>query len=154
LSQLKSRYEKDFLVSISSIKQYVRVPIITDRNRHIKKELIDKTEEMLSLEERTLSDYIDLSGILVQRFEDVRVEGSSLVLGYDGKKMELPIKEQVKLVTSSVAEKLGGRQSAQKKRYVSLHELRNSPIIDDKRQNRLKAQVDNLVFALYFGHRD
>jgi len=148
---LRQESEKDFLVPIKAVKQYVRVPVVTGQNRHIKKEVIDRTEEMLSLEERTLSDYVDFSGILVQKFEDVQVEGNNLVLVYDGQKLELPIKERTRLVASSIAEQLGAQRSALEKRYVSLHELRNLPIIDYEKQRKIKAYIDDLVFALYFG---
>jgi type I restriction-modification system DNA methylase subunit len=151
LSQLRSRYEKDLLVSTSSIKQYVRVPIITDQNRHIKKEVINRTEEMLSLEDCTLLDYVDFSGTLVQKFEEVLIEGDTLILVHDRQKMELQIKEQTELVASSIAEQLGGQRSTQEKHRVSLHEIRNLPIVDYERQNRLKAYIDDLVFTLYFG---
>lgn len=148
---LRQESERDFLVPIKAIKQYVRVPIISNQNRHIKKEVINRTEEMLSLEERTLSDYVDFSGILVQKFEDAQVEGNNLVLVHDRQKMELPIKEHTKPVTSSIAEQLGGQRSGLEKHYISLHELRNLPVVDYERQNRLKAYTDDLVFALYFG---
>jgi len=147
----KSENEKDILVGLSVIKQHVRVPAITDHNRHIKKEVIDRTEEMLGLEELTLSDYVDFSGILVQKFEDVRVEDNDLILVHNGQEVVLPIKKNTSLVASSIAEQLGGQRSVLEKSHVSLQELRNLPIIDDQRQKILKAYIDDLVFALYFG---
>jgi len=115
----------------------------------VKDEIIRRTGEMLDLEEKTLSYFVDFSGILVQKFEDVEVEDGNLVLVHDGQRIELPVKEQTKLVAASIAEQLAGEQSALKKRYVSLQELCNLPIIDYERQ-KLKAYIDDLVFTLYF----
>lgn len=150
LFQLENEQYGTFLV-IKRIKEFLRVPKIMKTNQVVKDEIMRCTVEMLDVEEKTLSDFVDFSGILVQKFEDMQIEGSNLVLVHDGQKMELPIKEQTKLVANSIAEQLGGQQSAQEKRHVSLHELRNLPIVDYERQNRLKAYIDDLVFALYFG---
>jgi hypothetical protein len=106
---------------------------------------------MLGLEDCTLSDYVDFPGILVQKFEEIHVEGNNLVLVHDGQKMELPIKEHTKLIAGNIAKQLGGQCSALEKSHISLHELRNLQVVDYERQKRLKAYIDDLVFALYFG---
>jgi len=44
---LKIPNEKDYLVSILSIKKYIRIPKITINNKHIKDEIIEKTKKLL-----------------------------------------------------------------------------------------------------------
>ena len=147
---LKQEYEKDFLVAIKAIKKYVRVPQITPNNRHIKKEIIKRTEQMLALEEKTLSDFVDFSGILMQKFADVQVDGNALVLCQDGGKTELQIKGDTELVASTIAERFGTRGLKLEKRRISLSDLRNLQVIDFEKQAKLKDYIDDLVFALYF----
>jgi hypothetical protein len=150
LLQLKSEYERDFLVSTSSIKQYVRVPQITTKNKHIKQEIIERTEQMLGLEAKTLSDFVDFSGGLVQKLDDVQVAGDTLVLIHDNRKTELPIKGDTELVAGTIAEKFGTEGLKLEKRQISLPELRNLQVIDFEKQAKLKDYIDDLVFALYF----
>ena len=44
---LKSKNEKEYLIPIKGIKEYFRVPLITEKNQFIKDEVIKCTEEML-----------------------------------------------------------------------------------------------------------
>ncbi len=46
-------------LSLRVIKEQIRVPWITKDNEHIKKEIIKQTVEMLALEDKTLSDFVD-----------------------------------------------------------------------------------------------
>ena len=150
LSQLKSEYEKDLLVSTSSIKQYVRVPPITRKNKHIKKEIIKRTEELLALEEKTLSDFVDFSGVLVQKLDDVQVAGDTLVLVHGNRETNLPIQGDIKLVAGTIAEKFGTEGLKLEKHQITLSELRNLQVIDFEKQAKLKDYIDDLVFTLYF----
>lgn len=150
LLQLRSEYEKDFLVSTSSIKQYVRVPRITVNNKHVKKEIVKRVEQMLALEEKTLSDFVDFSGVLVQKLDDVQVAGNTLVLVHDNRETKLPIQGDTGLIASTIAERFGVKRLKLEKRQISLPELRNLQVIDLERQTQLKDYMDDLVFALYF----
>ena len=138
------------MVSTSSIKQYVRVPQITPKNKHIKKEIIERTEQMLALEEETLSDFVDFSGILVQKLDDVQIDGNIVVLSYDNRKIELQIKGDTILVATAIAEQFETPGFKLEKRQISLPELRNLQVIDFEKQAKLKDYIDDLVFALYF----
>jgi len=147
---LKQENEKDFLVSIKAIKKYVRVPRITSRNKRIKNEIIRRTEQMLALEDKTLSDFVDFSGVLVQKVEDVQVDSNTLVLVHDSRKRELQIKGDAELVARTVVEKFGAQSLKLEKHKISLPELRNLQVIDFRKQAKLKDYIDDLVFALYF----
>ncbi len=147
---LKQENEKDFLVSIKGIKKYVRVPQITPKNKHIKKEIIKRTEQMLALEEKILTDFVDFSGVLVQKLDDVQVDGNTLVLSYDNRKIELQIKRDTILVATAIAEQFETPGFKLEKRQISLPELRNMQVIDFEKQAKLKDYIDDLVFVLYF----
>ena len=149
-SLLRSESEKDVLIGIKSIKEFARVPLITPKNKHIKKEIIERTEQMLALEEKTLSDFVDFSGVLMQKFDDVLLAGDTLVLIHDNQKTELQIKGDTGLIAGTIAEEFGARGLKLEKRRISLSELRNLQVIDFEKQAKLKEYMDDLVFALYF----
>ena len=66
LFQLENEQYGTFLV-IRRIKEFLRVPKITKTNQAVKDEIMRCAVEMLDLEEKTLSDFVDLSDILVQK---------------------------------------------------------------------------------------
>ncbi len=146
-----SETEKEYLVPIKAVKEIVRVPIITCENSRIKSEVIKRTADMIGLEGEALSDHVDFSGILLRTFDGVQVDGDNLILLFDTGRMALPIRRRKKLVASSVAEKFGRQRSDQERRRIDIHELQDLPIVDYGIQKRLKAYIDDLVFALYFG---
>lgn len=147
---LRQEQEQAFFVAITSIKEYIRVPKITKENRHVKDEIIRKTEELLALEEKTLSDFVDFSGILMQRFKEVRIEKNCLLL-IDGNKItKLEIKNYPELVRNILNRELNSDQLKFKNKKVRLSYLRSLPIIDSERQKNLKDYIDVLVFVLYF----
>ena len=76
---LKSENEKDFLLSSSSIKNFIKVPKITDKNKAIKQEIIKQTEKLLALEDLQLKDFVDFT-TTIQKFEQVEVQGDNLIL--------------------------------------------------------------------------
>jgi len=148
--QLRSEFEKDLLVSTSSIKQYVRVPTITSKNEYMKKEIIKVTQKMLALEDITLSDYVDLSSVLVQRFNDIEVVKNTLILVHNGDKTKLHIKSHEQLISDTLLNYWGAEKHKLEKSAISLDELRDLPIIDFQGQTKIKNYIDDLVFALYF----
>lgn len=147
---LKQESEKDFLVSIKAIKKYVRIPRISSKNKQIKEEITKRTEEMLALEDKTLSDFVDFSGILMQKFDNVQVDGNTLVLVHDNQKIELQTKGDTGLIAGTIAEEFAARGLKFEKRTISLSELRNLQVIDFQKQAKLKDYIDDLAFALYF----
>ena len=149
-SNLRSENEKDYLVSIASVKEFVRVPKITNSNRFIKEELVNTAEEILRLEEVKLGDLVDFSRVMMQKFDGVSVRGSSLVLRKDKKERKLKIKANRTLVKKTIAEKYGSDKLQFEREKISLPEVKSLPVIDFEKQAQVKDYVDDLVFALYF----
>jgi methylase of polypeptide subunit release factors len=141
--KIEQEETRTILVSLQIIKEQIHVPSINQRNDFIKNEIIDKTEEMLELESVSLSDLVDFSRVLVQRFDDVRVVGNKLVLIHDNSEIELHIKRESKLIADRLADGFGESK-------ITLSELRSRPMIDIESQVKLKDYIDDLVFALYF----
>jgi hypothetical protein len=149
-SYLRSEQEKDLLVSTTAVKEFVRIPKIEEHNEFIKKEIIRCTQEMLSLEEKTLSNFVDFSEVLLQKFKDIRIEKNHLVLIDGDKKTKLKIKGDPALVENALAEQLGKSELPLERQKIKLSDLRHLPVIDHQRQAHLKEYIDDLVFALYF----
>jgi hypothetical protein len=149
-SNLRSENEKDFLVSITAVKEFVRVPKITEDNQHIKEEVIMRAEEMLALEDKMLSNFVDFSKILIQKFDSLWVNKDSLILENGDKKMILPIKESVNLVKKTLEEVFNNQELNFKIKRINLSDLKTMPVIDLERQKSIKDYIDDLVFALFF----
>lgn len=149
-SNLRSENEKDLLVSTTAVKEFVRVPKITEDNQLIKDEIIKRTNEMLALEDKTLSDFVDFSKIMIQKFGNVLVEDGHLLLEKDNKKITLPIKENINLIKKILEEKYGKKELSLEEQEINLSDLKTLPVIDFGRQKTLKNYIDDLVFALYF----
>lgn len=147
---LKNENEKEYLVPIKAIKEFVRIPKITEDNQFIKDEIIKKTGEMLVLEEVKLSSLVDFSGVMMQKFDQVEVEGDNLALIKDGKKIILKIKKDKNLVKQTIADKFNGNKLKLKDKAIVLSDLKEMSVVDFEKQKELKDYIDDLVFALYF----
>jgi len=149
-SLLRSENEKDLLISTTSIKEFVRIPVVSDGSQRVKLKIQDLAENLLELEESFLQDFVDLSKVLKQKFDKVSVEGSKLILKKDGDKIELPIKRDPSLVHKIVEENYGQEGLALEGETITLSELMSLPVIDIEKQKELKDLIDDLVFCLYF----
>jgi hypothetical protein len=148
-SFFRNENEKDILIGIKTIKEFIRIPKINDDNQFIKKEIIKQTEEMLALEEKTLSDFVDFSRVMVQKFDDVFIESSNLILEKDKEKIKIQIKGDKDLVKKTINEKYNKGLKLEKSK-ISLSDLKTLPVLDYDKQKELKDYIDDLVFALYF----
>lgn len=146
-SLLRSESEKDVLIGIKVVKEFFRIPLINSGNNRIKNEVIKRTEEMLSLEDKELADYVDFSNLLVQKFNDIKIDHNTLILTtHNERVIELKITGDVQLIAHTIAERFG----AERDYKINLSELRNLPVLNYEKQARLIDNIDDLVFALYF----
>src|SRR3989338_413810 len=88
---LKNENEKNYLLAIKSVKQYVRIPKITSENQSIKDKVINLAGQMLGMEKQALGDLLELD-TFVQTFDDVQVKGSELVLKTGSKEIRTKIR--------------------------------------------------------------
>jgi len=145
----KIENEKSFQIGIKSIKEYFRVPIINSFNQKIKDEIIIRTEELLKLEKYKLSDLVDFSKIMVQKYDNIAVEKNVLVLFKDNNKSKCKIKRDSALVEKIISE-TRDNGLFNKDKLLNLSDLENTAAIDFERQKVIKNYIDDLVFALYF----
>lgn len=147
---LKSEQEKDVLMGISVIKEFVRVPKITEDNDYVKNNIVLLTQKLLDLEKVSLSDLVDFSKVLNQKFDKVSIDNTKLVLQKDDNKLRFMIKNNYNLVKKSIDANYPQTSLGLEKNIVILSELMALPIIDFEKQKELKNLIDDLVFCLYF----
>jgi len=152
LIKIEQEDTRTILVSLQIIKDQIRVPKITENNQYIKDEAVKRTIEMLELEEKTLSDFVDFSKTMVQKFDSVSVESGNLILEKAKEKNKFQIRGDKILVKKIIDEKYNKGLKLEKS-AISLSEFKNLPVIDYDRQQKLKDYIDDLVFALYFNIR-
>lgn len=144
---LKLPNEAIYLVSIKSIKQYIRIPKITSENQFIKDEIIKTMEQLLDLEKVTLRDVVNFNGVQMQQFNSVSVVGNSLVL--DSMRLNIP-ENYIASVRDALQNKYFDKKGDPLLTEIRLSELKSLPVIDFEYQATLKDYIDDLVFALYF----
>jgi hypothetical protein len=144
-SNLKNENEKEFLVAIQSIKQYIRVPKITAANGGIKEEIIKQTQILLDSEKHLLRDVVAFPDTHVLYFDKIKVEATRLVLYKNDKAYPCQITGQTALVKDFI-----DKEGLTAKNEIDFNNLRFSPLIDFDAQKEIKAYIDDLVFALYF----
>ena len=147
---LKTEQEKDILMGLSVIKEFIRVPKISEDNQLTKGKVIKLTEKMLELEKVGLADLVDFSGVLRQKFDKVYVQKDKLVLEKGEEKIKLDIKKNKALVEKIIKENFEQADLGLEKRKIALSELRSLLAIDSNKQNQIKDHIDDLVFCLYF----
>jgi hypothetical protein len=150
LIKLEHEETRTILVSLQIIKDQIRVPKINLENVYLKNAIIDLADELVSIEDKTLSNYVDLSRLLIQKFQEIRVEGNYLFLKHNGQQIKIKIKVDPLLVKKEIERHIGNRELSFEDQYLFLTDIKNLPIIDFERQGELKEHIDNLVFALYF----
>jgi hypothetical protein len=146
---LRNENEKDILIGIKTIKEFIRIPRINEDNEHLKEEIIIKTEEMLRIEDLRISDLVDFSNVLVQKFNGFEIEGNNLFLIKGKDKFKCKIKNNQNIVNETLKINLSENRLF-KKDKIGLAELKSLPAIDFERQKQLKDYIDDLIFALYF----
>ncbi len=143
---LISQNEKDFLLSSHSIKNFIKIPKITDDNKEVKQEIIKQTEALLALEDLQLKDFVDFT-ISKQKFKQVVIENDSLILiDSENKKYPQKINSEVGFIRDLIEETYNQKFLPE----ILLQDLKYIAAIDKQEQASIKDYIDDLVFALYF----
>jgi len=144
---LKIPSEKEFQVAILPIKKFIRVPIINNKNELYKHEIIKFTSQIIDSERKLLSDIVNFSNLLFQKFDKLYIDGKNLVLEYRGKTAKCKITGDPKLVEKCIAVYLNSELFAT---VGSVNELKQLSAFDVDYQAEIKDYIDDLVFSLYF----
>lgn len=148
--KLEGETKRGIMVSSSLIKNEIKVPTITQYNEHIKKEIINKTQELINLEGKPLFEFVDFSKTMVQKFDKITVKGKKVKLFHNNKITELDIKKNYKFVKKVIENKFPTNNVLINEEKITLSRLKNLRVIDKEAQSKIKEYIDNLVFSLYF----
>jgi len=145
---LRNENEKDILIGVKIIKEYIRVPKINSFNEHLKSEIITQTNKLFEIESYLFSNHIDFKGILQQKFDSVEVQGNKLIICYKTNCAKCNITGNSALVQQTLADNLPSLTD--ENGIGSISELKNLPVIDFELQQEIKNYIDDLVYSLYF----
>ena len=147
IDNVKSENEMDVLFSITSIKTFIKIPII-ETNEVIKSEIISSTMEMLEMEKQVLQNHVEFKGIMVQRFDSVFIEKNKIGLKSKNQTITCKIIGDPEAVREAIAKYTSGKLFEEKS--ISLNDLKYTSAFNRQRQASIKDYIDDLVFALYF----
>ncbi len=147
---LRQENERNYFVPLRAMKSYVRIPKMSEGNMNVRDEIIRQVERLINIERLALSDLVDFSSVMMQKFDGVLVKGNNLVLCKDKKERKLKIKNNKDLVEKTIIDKYHSEELEFEREKIRLSELKSLPAIDFEKQKQLKDYVDDLVFALYF----
>ena len=145
---LSNDNEKSFQIGIKTIKEFGRVPKITDENTYIKTEIIEESERILKIEESKMAHHVNFEGILQQKFDFLTVRDDKLLIQYENDCLEGKITGNPTLVAEVLVDYTNTLLDANG--VGSVRELKKFPMVDFRLQKEIKSYVDDLVFALYF----
>ncbi len=132
-----------FILGLTFVKEFIHIPKITDKNKFIKKEIIRQTEKLIHLESLQLRNFVDFT-TSKQKFEKVIVEKNNLVLiDKKGNTTVQNITNKINLVQNIVLQ-------FEKSTNINLSDLKYAQVIDLEQQNKIKQNIEYLIFALYF----
>ena len=138
-------------VVVSRLKDFVRPPLIdTAAKATGKKKIIDLVGKALALEHRVMSEFVDIDTLL-QRVDDVRVNGRQLVLTHGGREISFPIvRGSADLVDAAIRAHFGeDSRLPLGNRAISVRELRSLPVFDGAAQSAILNEADEMVLDLY-----
>jgi len=128
-------------MTLTRIKNFIRIPIITSENQSLKAQVVQKVEQLLATEQVKLSDLVDFTNVLVQKFDSLEVEDEWLILKSQNNITKCEIHKSKDLVEKFVKENTES---------WTLKNLKSALLIDENKQTVLKKEIDDLVFCLYF----
>lgn len=139
---LKLPNEKSFSLGVKTIKEFIRIPLVTPSNEANKQEVIRLAQELVKSDEKKLSDFVEFGNMTQQKFDYVSVKNDQLILGRGNNE----ITKNITGSTQTVSEVIN---SVNHDTEIELFELKNFPAINLEQQHLLKDRIDQLVYKLY-----
>lgn len=139
----KNNNEKiNILVQVATIKNFVRVPIITPQNQPLKDRLIVIAQSILDAEKYLFKDCIEFGSYMQQSIDSISLQGSKLMINSGGKNIALALKAGIS--TARIEHNLNLYLKEHKK-DMDLLSFKNFPCIDNKAITCLMAEANDIV---------
>jgi len=142
------------LVSITAIKNFIRVPILnTPEKLELKQKLIQKAQDLLESENTHLENLVDFDSydtLLPQKFDWWSVHDGNLFLTLNNHDSWFEIINKTNENAIYIAlEDIYGEPVKIVENGIELNQLKKTTIFDKNRQNQIKKEMDEIVFELY-----
>ncbi len=149
VKNVQSDNEKDILFSLTSIKNFIKIPRITEGNKHIKAEIINYAKMIIEMEDTSFIDIVDFASLMMQKFDKLYIRDNFLIVCYKDKEAKCKIKNNIHIV-SNIVNNLSNYHIVNKEGFGSVSDLKNIPAYDMVLQSKYKSYIDDLVYSLYF----
>ncbi len=140
---LESENEKNLQISTTSVKEFIRIPIITEKNQLIKDKIIELVEELLRLEQIKLLDLVDFSNVMFQKIDKITINENYIFLYNENNSVKCNIIDKPELIEKCIKDFVFTQK-------ISLHEIKNHYCIDTKETEIILKKMNDFIFALYF----
>ncbi len=144
--------EKDYSIGITAIKQFIRVPIITDKNQHLKDRLIGIAQQILDAEKPLFKDVLDISHIMVQKFDSIDIVNDELVFTHGLATTTVKINSNIQRITYNLA--LYRKEMKRTKKDLALISFKNFPCVDNILIDELMHEANTIIYELYEMNQD
>jgi len=130
-------------IVVRRLKEFIKIPIITEKNQFIKNKVIALVEEIFSLEQIKLSDLVDFSNVMFQKIDNITFDENSISLHNENKSVKCKIIDKPELIQKSIHQLVFNQK-------ILLHEIKNHYCIDTEEIKFKMKKINDFIFALYF----
>ena len=150
----KQEHEKYALYNLTKMKNFIRVPILnTSEKLELKQKLIQKAQDLLDSENTHLENLVDFDDydiILPQKFDYWAVHHGNLFLTLNNHDYWFEIKNKTnEMAIYQALEAIYGDPVKVVEKGIELNQIKKIVIFDKNRQNRIKKEMDQIIFELY-----
>ena len=142
--------EKSTIIRTSTIKDFIRVPIITEKNQSLKDRLIVIAQQILDAEKPLFKDCLDLSHLMVQKFTSIELVNNELVFTHGTDTTTIKLKE---IEPPRIQYNLNLYLKEHKK-DLSLLTFKTFPCVDNILIDELMTEANTIIYSLYGMNKD
>ncbi len=142
--------KKGIIVRVTTIKQFIRVPIITEKNQSLKDRLIVIAQQILDAEKPLFKDCLDLSHLMVQKFTSIELVNNELVFTHGTDTTTIKLKEIEPL---RIQYNLN-LYLKEHKNDLSLLTFKTFPCVDNILIDELMTEANTIIYSLYGMDKD
>ena len=138
------------LLQVKNIKDFIRVPIITEKNQSLKDRLIVIAQQILDAEKPLFKDCLDLSHLMVQKFTSIELVNNELVFTHGTDTTTIKLKE---IEPPRIQYNLNLYLKEHKK-DLSLLTFKTFPCVDNILIDELMTEANTIIYSLYGMNKD
>jgi len=130
-------------IVVRRLKEFIKTPIINEKNVHIKNQIIKLVEELINSEQLKLADLVDFSNVMFQKIDNITFSNDFITLFNENNSVKCKIIEKPDLIQRTI-------KDISFVHKIEIQKIKNLFCIDKILQNDIVEKINNLVFILYF----